>query len=40
MNPKNAAMGGSQDEQSERYTAVAGRVKRGAYFAADIEVSG
>jgi hypothetical protein len=40
MNPKNAAMEGFCDEPCERYTSVAGRVKRGAYFAADTRVSG
>jgi hypothetical protein len=40
MNPKSAAMEGFRDEQSERYTPVAGRVKRGAHFAGDTHFSG
>jgi hypothetical protein len=40
MNPKKAAMEGFWDEQGERYTPVAGRVKRGAYFAVHTQVSG
>jgi hypothetical protein len=40
MNPKNAAMEGFCDEQCERYTPVAARVKRGANSTPDTQVSG